>query len=253
MIFKVQEQLKIDPQRIFITGLSAGGAMTATMLATYPEIFAGGAIIAGLPHGVAKNMNQAFDRMRGHRMPGEDALQAALRGGSDHSGPWPRISIWHGSADTTVSVSNAKAILTQWQGVHGLSERPPTVDWVDNIQHRTWLDTDGRVLVEDYIIPGMAHGTPLKTKGAGAYGSSAPFMLDVDISSTFRIAQFWDIVDAAPSVAKSPQNVISPAALPALPEARRLHGQRIETQGARASSGIGKVIEDALRAAGLLK
>jgi poly(3-hydroxybutyrate) depolymerase len=39
----------VDQRRIFITGLSAGGAMTSVMLATYPEIFAGGAIIAGLP------------------------------------------------------------------------------------------------------------------------------------------------------------------------------------------------------------
>src|SRR5205085_5815523 len=41
----------IDRTRVFITGLSAGGAMTAAMLATYPEVFAAGAIIAGLPYG----------------------------------------------------------------------------------------------------------------------------------------------------------------------------------------------------------
>ena len=40
----------IDPRRIFVTGLSAGGAMTAVLLATYPELFAGGAVIAGLPY-----------------------------------------------------------------------------------------------------------------------------------------------------------------------------------------------------------
>ena len=44
----------IDTQRIFVTGLSAGGAMTSVMLAIYPEVFAAGAIIAGLPFGVAR-------------------------------------------------------------------------------------------------------------------------------------------------------------------------------------------------------
>ena len=43
-----------DPSRVYVTGLSAGGAMTATLLATYPERFAGGAIIAGVPFGCSR-------------------------------------------------------------------------------------------------------------------------------------------------------------------------------------------------------
>src|SRR4249919_2079692 len=54
---------KIDQDRVFITGLSAGGAMTSVMLACYPEVFAGGAIIAGLPYGAASNVQQAFESM----------------------------------------------------------------------------------------------------------------------------------------------------------------------------------------------
>ena len=51
----------IDRRRVFITGLSAGGAMTSIMLACYPEVFAGGAIVAGLPYGAATNVQQAFE------------------------------------------------------------------------------------------------------------------------------------------------------------------------------------------------
>ena len=47
----------IDSSRIFVTGLSAGGAMASAMLACYPEVFAGGAIIAGLPFGAAANVH----------------------------------------------------------------------------------------------------------------------------------------------------------------------------------------------------
>jgi poly(hydroxyalkanoate) depolymerase family esterase len=254
MIAEVQNRLAIDPQRIFITGLSAGGAMAATMLATYPEIFAGGAIIAGLPHGSAANMGQAFERMRGARRPSAAELQASLRKASDHPGPWPRISIWHGDADATVRVSNAEAILNQWRGVHGLPDHPTVVDRIDHVVHRAWHGPDGRILVEDYIIPGMAHGTPLKTTGAGAYGSSAPFMLDVDISSTFRIAQFWGIAGAVARRASKPrQEPVPPTTLPVPAEPRRLHGRRIEPEAIRMPSGVGKVIEDALRAAGLMK
>ncbi|MDP3254987.1 PHB depolymerase family esterase, partial [Bosea sp. (in: a-proteobacteria)] len=55
----------LDRRRVFITGLSAGGAMAAAMLATYPELFAGGAIIAGLPYGSASGVPEALERMRG--------------------------------------------------------------------------------------------------------------------------------------------------------------------------------------------
>jgi poly(hydroxyalkanoate) depolymerase family esterase len=53
MIAQMVRDYKINQRRIFVTGLSAGGAMTSVMLATYPEVFAGGAVIAGLPYGVA--------------------------------------------------------------------------------------------------------------------------------------------------------------------------------------------------------
>ena len=255
MIAQVQKLHAIDFQRTFVTGLSAGGAMASTMLATYPEVFAGGAIIAGLPHGVANGMVQAFDRMRGHGLPAPAQLQSLLRQASDHAGPWPRVSIWHGSADGTVSVANAEAIAAQWRAVHGLSERPTDTNVVDEVPHRTWCGFDGRALVEEYIVPGMGHGTPLRTKGPRAYGSSAPFMLDVGISSTLRIAQFWGLVASAKPAAKGPRPFVSEGlSLPATVESRRLHGRRIEPETpAAAVSGVGKVIEDALRAAGLMK
>src|SRR3984957_15437188 len=53
MIGAVVATYRLDRSRIFVTGLSAGGAMASAMLATYPELFAGGAIIAGLPYGGA--------------------------------------------------------------------------------------------------------------------------------------------------------------------------------------------------------
>jgi poly(hydroxyalkanoate) depolymerase family esterase len=56
MIEKVIVQFGTDRRRVFVTGLSAGGAMTSVMLATYSEVFAGGAILAGLPYGSASSV-----------------------------------------------------------------------------------------------------------------------------------------------------------------------------------------------------
>lgn len=255
MIAAVQERHAVDPGRVFVTGLSAGGAMTATLLATYPEVFSGGAIIAGLPHGVASGMVQAFARMRGHGLPSDAGLQKALREASNHKGPWPTISVWHGSADTTVGIGNAEAVLAQWRGVHGLTERPSAIEQIDGASRRSWRDTGGRVLLEAFVVPGMGHGTPLKTQGEEAYGAAAPYMLDVGISSTARIARSWGISEGKPQGRSVPPRDTVPKGegLPAENEPRRLHGRRIRPDPTRVATGVSKVIEDALRAAGLLK
>lgn len=256
MIAVVQERHAIDPAHIFITGLSAGGAMTATMLATYPEVFAGGAIIAGLPHGVANGMVQAFDRMRAHGLPSDAGLQKVVRDASNYGGPWPTVSVWHGDADTTVSAANAEALLAQWRGVHGLQTPPSVVEQIDGVMRRSWKAESGGTVLEAWIIPGMGHGTPLKTKGAGAYGSAAPYMLDVGVSSTARIAQSWGISKAGVAAGDAPGEATAMppdnAALPSRILPRRLYGSRIQRDQPNATSGVGKVIEDALRAAGLM-
>jgi poly(hydroxyalkanoate) depolymerase family esterase len=119
---------RIDRRRIFVTGLSAGGAMTSVMLATYPDVFAGGAIIAGLPFACASSVPEAFDRMRGHGFPTQGKLHSLIRSASMHDGPWPTISIWHGMADRTVDPSNMTEISSQWRSVHQLGDAPTRSD-----------------------------------------------------------------------------------------------------------------------------
>jgi poly(hydroxyalkanoate) depolymerase family esterase len=63
MIARMVADHGIARDRIFVTGLSAGGAMTSVMLATYPEVFSAGAVIAGLPYGVASNVREALSGM----------------------------------------------------------------------------------------------------------------------------------------------------------------------------------------------
>ena len=111
MITAVQTRHYTDANNVFVNGLSAGGAMAAVMLSTYPEVFAAGAVIAGLPFAVADTVPEAFDRMRGHGGPPPEALAELVKNASAHTGPWPRLSVWHGSADNTVDQLNASALL----------------------------------------------------------------------------------------------------------------------------------------------
>ena len=245
MVAAVQAQHGTDPRRVFVTGLSAGGAMAAAMLATYPDVFAGGAVIAGLPFGVARSVPQAFDRMRGHGQPHPRALSDLVRSASSHTGGWPILSVWHGSADQTVDQSNSFALVEQWRALHGASEVPGETDLVHGYPHRVWRDRNGRDVIEEYSITGLGHGTPLDTNGSGHGEQAAPFMLEAGISSTRLIGRFWSIVpdesDASRFIA--PSAVRGAAPLRPQPE-----------QAAWSSrGGVQRTIEDALRNAGLMK
>lgn len=237
MIAAMKETHRIDPARIFVTGLSAGGAMAAVMLATYPELFAGGAIIAGLAYGSASSAAEALDLM-GRRPRGDSAtLGGMVRRASPHEGPWPRLQVWQGSADTIVAPGNADAIVLQWTDLHGVAPRPDREDRVAGHPRRTWLGTDGKPLIEQYTITGMGHGIPLDPgTGEGESGEAGAHMLDVGLSSTDRIAAFFGI---GPEAAEKREKAEPRAANDARP-------------APEPADGVQAVIEKALRAAGLM-
>lgn len=182
----------LDRHRIFITGLSAGGAMAMAMMSTAPHAFAGGAIIAGVPFGSAASMPEAFDRMRGLGLPNADGVAAMAREAAPDDGPWPKLSVWHGSKDNVVDRANAEAIAHGWAQLHGLSA-PTAEEKVNGHLRREWRDRDGAARVEAYTLDGMGHGTPITEHGDEACGTPAAFMLEAGISSTRRIAAFWGL------------------------------------------------------------
>jgi len=253
----------IDPRRVFITGLSAGGAMTSVMLACYPETFAAGAIIAGLPYGAASNVQQAFQSMfqcpqRLAKDWGDRVRAAAGR----HKGSWPRISVWHGGADKTVIPTNALEIVKQWTDVHGLAAVPSKEDRVAGFPRQAWLNDAGEELVETYTIPNMSHGTPLATgDGEVECGAAGPFLLDVGISSTFHIARFFGLTLHGPRPVSAASRLNHPAANhhPLPFQAEPLHGearddapaQRFRKELGRDRIDISAVILRALEQAGL--
>ena len=233
---------RLDPARLFINGLSAGGAMTAAMLATYPELFAGGAIIAGLSFGIAEGVPEALERMRGKGMPSRGALASRIANASDYRGPWPTLSVWHGTADDIVSKVNAGAIVDQWRDRIGLGAVEGSVDQVDGQRHTVWRDAAGKAMIERYDIEGMGHGVPLASRGDGACGNAGPHMLETGICSTKRIAAFWGLARSEARAEPRPAIV-----------ARLVEEQRADPAAAPAAGGVGAVIENALRAAGLMR
>jgi poly(hydroxyalkanoate) depolymerase family esterase len=240
MIMATLSSYRLDRRRVFITGLSAGGAMTMAMLATHPELFAGGAVIAGVPFGAATTVPEAFDRMRGQGLPKPAALAGLIEAASPHTGPWPPLSVWQGSADQTVEAANAEAIIASWARLNGLPVAASGQERINGQQRRIWRDPRGETVIEAWSIAGMGHGTPIAGAGAEALGTAGPFMLDAGISSTRRIAAFWGI---APEVAAGP------AVAPVAPAFNTPFATSFETS----YNGAAAVIDNALRQAGLLR
>lgn len=247
MIESMAEHRGIDRQRIFITGLSAGGAMTSVMLAVYPELFAGGAILAGLPHGAAASVPEALQQMRAHS-PSARTSGSSIKKASSHDGPWPAVSIWHGTADSVVNPTNADAIANQWKHVHDITGAPDEDGLVEGHPHRAWRDASGRLLVEEYRIAGMGHGTPLATTGDCGCGEAGAFMLEVGISSTVHSAKTWGLLNERHRASDAPRGQAPATDLPVLPSTRTSAQAFVD-----GADPIRRTIEDALRAAGLMK
>ncbi len=190
----------VDSAQVFVTGLSAGGAMTAALLAVYPDVFAAGAVLAGVPYGCAVSLPSALTCMDpgGDRTPAQWAQQVrdAFPG---YAGPHPRVAIWHGTADTVVSPANAGESRDQWVGVHGLSTTPTSTDILpgsnSDTSREVYADAAGHRLVEVYRVEGMAHGTPVDPGDTPAEcGDTGDFFLD-SVCSSYHTADFWGLVE----------------------------------------------------------
>jgi len=163
-----------------------------------------------------------------------------VRAASDHKGPWPKISIWHGALDTTVNINNAQASLAQWADLHGLSLTAAKQEMVDGALRLRWGDR-----LEVYTIPSLGHGTPIDSLDLG---QPAPFILEAGISSTRLIAEFWGLVAAVqPKPAPRPVRVVQEQlVLPQIEAALQLPPEPAEVRAEN-------LILRALKALGLIR
>jgi len=254
MVERMLNDHGLDRRRVFVTGTSSGGAMTTVLLATHPDVFAGGAVLAGVPYRSARGLQEGLESIfQGRsRSPGEwgDLVRAATA----HPGPWPKVSVWHGDADTTVKPVNAEEIIKQWANLHGLDLQPTIQMTVDGYPRRVWQGAAGEELIESYTITGMSHGAALDP-GAEPHqcGTAAPFFNAVGISSTHRIADFWGLLAERPASARDPAAAkAAPGPARAAPPADRGAdaGAQQNDRGAGAGRAYGSGTQDPRAGAG---
>jgi poly(hydroxyalkanoate) depolymerase family esterase len=161
MVTTAIERFDCDPNRVFMAGLSAGGAMTAALMAAYPDVFAAGAVVAGLPVGAASSTTEALSRMAeaGPARSREDWAEQVRRAApTGFAGPWPRVSIWQGSSDDVVDPGNARMLADQWSAIQGAGAGTTTV--LAKGKTRTIWGPVERPAVELWMLPDLPHRWP---------------------------------------------------------------------------------------------
>lgn len=226
----------LDKSRIFIVGFSAGAAEAVLVGATWPDVFAGVASIAGIPYACPTNFADVFTCQN----PGVDKTAAdwgakVKAAFSSFSGTYPRLSVWQGSADTTVGTTNRTQIVRQWTNVHGASETPTASATVDGSNYTAFTDSAGKVVVESYEVPGMNHGVPVvPSKNCGATGT---YGFDKGICASTRIAGFFGLIpNGSPTVA-SDGGVVQPTDSGANNAPNGEGGASSSTSGSSSSGG----------------
>ncbi|MFD0273142.1 PHB depolymerase family esterase [Kitasatospora sp. NPDC127111] len=206
MVAKAESLYGSDSHRVFVTGLSAGGGMAADLLADYPEVFAGGAIDSGLPAHCATTQSAASGCQNSDQRltPAQwgDKVRRAYPG---YAGPWPRVAIWQGTADTTVWPVNATELRDQWTDVWGVGQSASaTRSLPGGTTEYVYDDANGRPAVALYSVAGMRHGLAVNPgPGTDQCGATGSYFLDT-ICSSYHTARFWGLDGGGPTTPALP-------------------------------------------------
>jgi poly(hydroxyalkanoate) depolymerase family esterase len=145
----------VDPDRVFLAGLSAGGAMAVVMAATYPELYTAVGVHSGLPYRSASDLPSAFAAMRGSAGP-RGRRSRKSRGASDCSPRTPAI-IFHGDADKIVHPSNAAAMMEACKAGEKFEQMETSSANGRRYTQTVVRDRTGTVVVEQWLVHGSGH------------------------------------------------------------------------------------------------
>jgi endo-1,4-beta-xylanase len=165
MVDYAKQHYNVDPARVFVTGFSSGAMMTNVLAAEYPDVFAAGSAFMGVPAGCFATTDGSSwnsqcsggQLIKTAQQWGDQARQ--MSGG--RSGPYPRMQLWHGTADDTLRYPNFGEEIKQWTNLRGVSQTPSSSDAPQSGWTRTrYGSTGAQAPVEGISVQGAGHALP---------------------------------------------------------------------------------------------
>jgi poly(hydroxyalkanoate) depolymerase family esterase len=185
---EISTRYAIDPQRIYIAGLSAGGAAAAIMAATYPDLYAAAGVHSGLACGAASDLASAFSAMQKGKSGG--AKRAPVSAGLHGRDRFVPTIVFHGDKDATVHPQNGHHVIEQSRtagsGALRSVKQHGHVPGGRTYSRNCHLDAQGRTLLEMWVVHGAGHawsggsteGTFTDPKGPDATREMVRFFLE---------------------------------------------------------------------------
>lgn len=201
MIDYAVKNYSIDTSRIFITGLSAGAAMSVALLVNYPETIKAGASFAGGPYGITNNsVSAGLKLMLGTLdVSREELINVVKNTHSEQIVSYPALFIYHGEIDPVVNKKNANWLVEQWTGIHETDSKVDTYEHqyndIKDLDKLSYTNQNGDVVVTYYKIKGVGHVVPIdqgELENQG--GRDGLFSVDIDFHSTYQVAKDFGLI-----------------------------------------------------------
>ncbi|WP_246001350.1 extracellular catalytic domain type 1 short-chain-length polyhydroxyalkanoate depolymerase [Oceanobacillus piezotolerans] len=171
MVQKIESDYVISDNQVYVAGLSAGGGMSVIMGATYPDLFDGIGVGAGLEYKAAITMVEAFTAMSSGGPDPVNQGKLAYQAMGSRAQTLPVIAV-HGTSDYTVNPINSDQIIKQWATTNNYVETGSSTGWIDDTPDHTenlqvpggraytvydYHNTEGKLWMQKVIVQGMGH------------------------------------------------------------------------------------------------
>jgi poly(hydroxyalkanoate) depolymerase family esterase len=197
MVGEMNTKFSINLDSIFVTGMSAGAAMSMIMISTYPSSFQGASIMSGGPYKGAEGLSESYKALRGKISKSDEQWGNLVRAQNvSYSGSYAKVVIFHGKKDNTVDFNNSDEIVKQWTNVTGIGQgNMDAVEITQDIKALNYRDSNGEIWVKKYEIAKMGHQLSVDPgQGETQGGGKGVFANDKDFFSTYWTAKFFGLI-----------------------------------------------------------
>lgn len=199
MIDFVIQHYKINQQKIFIYGLSAGAAMGVSMMANYPKMFKAGAIFAGAPHGIAKSGFQGMKVMLNVPNKTSEEWGQEIPNYNEKIN-YPNLIVVHGEDDNIVSIQSSFELIKQWRYLKKVENQNRKIEDSfrenDKVQRISYIDSSHQECIIFYQIKDVGHEITIDEGSKDHQGGKANmYAKDIGFYSTYFVAKDFDLLN----------------------------------------------------------